>query len=660
MITASNDLKNIFYNSTSVNMNTGCTIEYNMNSMLDNIVVTTTSTDSDYIAQIDNVSNDVIRLNPFKKLFPVDAIVKPFRPSASGIKYFIFSPNDIASGSFSSPRIISYPEDQPRIYYPGVTTTYKYWITPIGDNADITVTYSNGSTKYAVTNKIVVKFEKYHVLPTNYTLTITKSDNSTVTVGPYSPSSSGVCNLYYNGTSWSNTAPSEPITYANPISIKSIRLQATNPSANEIVGVVEVSARWVKDITSDIVSFEIQKESSSRPDTLLPVGDVTANSFRIDLSKYNEDTLKIKTYDRASTEEFDSDTIYLVKNLEFNPHVKVYHSNGAITSGSLKYDKITQGIFYAEYFNISEYGDASATCLDATKYLMDTIAPEILCEGYPVTAILRYLLDSIGFTNYNFNLHATAEKSIPTVVAWWTDGSRAVWDYIQELCRDIQMNAVVDENGVLQFYSRDYMYSRTNTDWGFYYDPEGSIQPNIISFTPEYIPSANQVKILWQTPVKSTYVGSAGGLWDSPTSFLSAGGLRYPITADSTPENTILMLEFSTIDQYAQQQSLYNYAGYVLIDSEIIEFDAIQFQYTPKNSNTPQAFWATSPTDLAKYKYISKSGYADPTKPETAFFKPTGRYRVKTRGALGTTAAAHTATSTTVSADWHSTSLVLS
>jgi hypothetical protein len=120
------------------------------------------------------------------------------------------------------------------------------------------------------------------------------------------------------------------------------------------------------------------------------------------------------------------------------------------------------------------------------------------------------------------------------------------------------------------------------------------------------------------------------------------------------------MLEFSTIDQYAQQQSLYNYAGYVLIDSEIIEFDAIQFQYTPKDSNTPQAFWATSSTDLAKYKYISKSGYADPTKPETAFFKPTGRYRVKTRGALGTTAAAHTATSATVSADWQQVSVTLS
>ena len=660
LITASNDLKDVFYNSTSVKMNTGCTVEYNMNTMLDAISVTTTSTDSDYISQVTVADGDVLRINPFKKLFPVDSIVKPFRPSASGIKYYIFGDpaNEVTiSGSnktykFSSPRIIEYPSTQARIYYPGVTTTYKYWVTPIGNNADVTVTYSNGTTKYALTNKIVVKFEKYHVLPTNYTLTITKSDNSTMTAGPFSPDSSGICTVYYNGTSWSTTAPTEPVSYATPISIKSIRLQATNPSASQILGVVELSARWIKDISSDIVNMSIQKESSSRPDSILPVGDVTSNSFKIDLSKYNQTALQIKTYDRASTDQFDSGLIYLVKNMEMVPHVKVYHSNGAITSGSDKYDKITQGVFYADYFNISEYGDASVNCLDATKYLMETIAPELLCEGYSVTAILRYLLDSIGFTSYVFNLHATTETSIPVIQYWWTDGSKTVWDAVQELCRDIQMNAIVDESGVLQFYSRDYMYTRTTSNWGFYYEPEGSIKPNIISMTPEYIPAANQVKVLWQAPVKSTYVGSSGDLWASPTTFLSAGGLKYPIEANTTAENTILILEFSTIDQYIQQQALFNYNGYVMIDSEIIEFDAIQFQYTPNNSNTPATFWATSPTDLAKYKYISRSGYADPTKPETAFFKPTGRYRVKTRGALGTTAAYHSATSTNASVNW--------
>ena len=55
---------------------------------------------------------------------------------------------------------------------------------------------------------------------------------------------------------------------------------------------------------------------------------------------------------------------------------------------------------------------------------------------------------------------------------------------------------------------------------------------------------------------------------------------------------------------------------------------------------------------INKYKYLSKTGYEDPRKPETAYFKPTGRYRVKTRGALGTSPAYHAATAASPGAIW--------
>lgn len=651
MITASNELKDVFYNSTSVNTGLGCTIEYNMNSLIDNIAVTTTLQDSDYIAQIDAAAGSTPRINPFKKLFPVDAIVRPNRPIVSGIKYFILPPNG-TDFDYPSPKNITHNPTYPRLYYPGVTTTYKYWITPIDDDVNLNIVYSNGSTKYAATNKIIVRFDKYHSMPINYTLTLTKSDNSTTVIGPYSPASSGECILYYNGTTWSNVAPTEPVSYPAPVLIKSIALSAVNSNSGDSIAVVEVSPRWIKDISSDIVNISIQKESSSRSDGLLPVGEVTSNSFSLSISKYDQTSLKTVAYNRASTAQFDNSIIYLVKSAELRPYIKVLHADGAITNGSEKYDKVIQGVFFIDTFKISEYGDADINCLDATKYLMETIAPEVLCEDYPVTAILRRLLDAIGFTNYNFNLHATTETSIPLVAYWWTDGTKTVWEAIQELCRDIQMNALVDEYNVLQFYSRDYLYSKTSADWDFCYTANESKLPNIITFDAQDIASANQVKVLWQVPVKSNYVGTSGALWDSATSFLSAGGLKYPIEASTTAANTVLIVELSTIDTYAQQQSLYNFQGYVMIDSEIIEFDALQYQYTPKNSTTPVAFWATSATDLNKYKYLSKTGYADPKKPETAFFRPTGRYRVKTRGALGTAAAAHAATAANPGAVW--------
>ena len=60
----------------------------------------------------------------------------------------------------------------------------------------------------------------------------------------------------------------------------------------------------------------------------------------------------------------------------------------------------------------------------------------------------------------------------------------------------------------------------------------------------------------------------------------------------------------------------------------------------------------TSQSDIDKYRYLSKPGFADPSKPETSFFRPSGRYRVKTRGALGTTPAYHNKTGANVGSQW--------
>ena len=65
---------------------------------------------------------------------------------------------------------------------------------------------------------------------------------------------------------------------------------------------------------------------------------------------------------------------------------------------------------------------------------------------------------------------ATSDTSIFTPRFWWTDDSKPVWNAIQELCRDSQMTAIFDENNVLQFYTRDYMFSSAKAvDWTFRY-----------------------------------------------------------------------------------------------------------------------------------------------------------------------------------------------
>ena len=71
-------VKTLIEQNTTIQTNIGCTIEYNMNSMVDNITV---------------VGTDYVRADgakPYQKLFPASSVVKAFRPLGAGVKYGIF------------------------------------------------------------------------------------------------------------------------------------------------------------------------------------------------------------------------------------------------------------------------------------------------------------------------------------------------------------------------------------------------------------------------------------------------------------------------------------------------------------------------------------------------------------------------------------------
>jgi len=743
VITASNDLKDIFYNSRTVNISAGATIEYNMNTLLDNITISTTATDQNYKDAIDEEPGQLIRINPFKKLFPLDSILKPFRPVLPGVKYYINLDSDHeGSNKFYDYRTLPYPT-APRLYYPGSTTYYKYWVTPQNTGVNVTVNYiistasinqayatgskvvyktttdhgftinkrvtisgsgnssfnltnqlitgvpdartfsvtnnlaqasenslsktatlvnSGGSatpTKPALANKIVIAFEKYHTLPATCSLLITYSDNTTASVTSVNvPTTDGRLIVYYNGTSWSTTAPfssSQAISYPAPREIKSINVTTPSAGAGRIIGVTEISARWVKDISSDLVSFSIDKESTSSATDILPVGNITANNLTLDLVKYNQSNLRVLTYNRDedwTVSPIPNDVIYFAKNAEIRPHFKIFHSLGAVTEGSLKYDRVEQGTYYLESHSISEYGDVQVDALDGSKQLMETLIPDLIYKDAPVTSIIMGILDSVGFTNYNMNIlldggGLNIDTSIPTLTVWWSENNKTVWDCLQELCRDIQMNAYFDENNILQFYTRDKMYQASTTHWEFHYEQSGNKLANIIDFNKQEVASANQVKIIWKTPMNSLYTQTATDLWASQPSFLISGGLRYDIAANTPAELVNFDIDIDNLDPITKLESTFNYSGYFLVDSEVFEYDAIQFKYVPltSSSNEGTPVFISSEGDWAQYRALSKTG--------SEYFKPTGRYRIKARGVFGTTAAAHVSTGSTSLSAWY-------
>ena len=599
--------------NTNINLNIGCTIEYNMNRLVDNIVVTGAD-----ISKPDGSK-------PFKKLFPVDSIIKANRPIGAGVKYGITG--DVGSGTYRDPRASTYPLDY-RTYYPGADTYYKYWLSAISTGVDLTITYP----KAVLTNKVVAKFEISHSTPGTWNIFLNGSSVASGTsaqikafgAGTYD---AGTLTIYYNGTAWVTT---EPATLGAPVSITALKL-TTGGVASKYIGVIELCPKWVVDISDAITDMSISKESSTSSEDILPIGKVSANSLSLGLVSY-ETPRKIISFDKTFT--FDASKIYLYKQVEVNPYYKLYNSDQT-------YEKINQGVFYLDNWSSSEYGDISLTALDGAKILQEVIAPSIICEGYSTTAILRRLLDSVGFTNYKFNMSAT-DTSIFTPKFWWTDDSKPVWNAIQELCRDSQMTAIFDENNVLQFYTRDYMFSSAKSvDWSFRYNADGSNLPNIISFSKNDLSSANQVKVLWNSVTTSEFTGNSQPLWKSGNTSMGALSLDQDLPV-SVGVGGYINLSPITVNSYESKRVLYEYNGFLVIDSEIIEYDAIQYEYVYNGAKTQ--VWITTESDVLKYLGFSSVGSAN--------YQPTGKYRIKARGAFNTTPANHYAAASTILNSW--------
>lgn len=628
MIDSSPELKTILEQDNTLKIRTGCTFEYNMNSLVDNITVTGVD-----INRSDEAGNVY---QPFKKLFPVDSIVKSTRPNGAGIRYAIIG--DIGLNTYRNPRVSQYNIDY-RTYYPGTENTYKYYVSDKSTGLDVTVTYP----KQILTNKIIIKFELSHSTPPTWTLfsglnqlaSGTSSQIIPFKTGNIKNHNAGTLTLYYNGTSWST---SEPSTIAAPVSLNTLRL-TTEAVSDKYIGLIEISPKWVVDVSDRVVEFGIAKESSSTVEDILPVGSVSANSISLKIASY-EDPRTTVPFDK--TFNFDSSKVYMYKRVEVLPYFKVYHSAGQLSDSNGTYEKVEQGVYYMDNWSSEEFGDISITALDGAKILQETIAPSLICEGYTVIAIIRSVLDSIGFTNYNFNTTEN-DSSIFSPRFWWTDDGRTVWEGIQQLCRDSQMTAVFDENNVLQFYTREYLFNANSaTSWSLRYEKDGNNLPNIIQLSKSDLSSANQVKILWNSVTTNRYVGNSQPLWKSGNSFMGALSLEQNLPSTAGPGD-YMTLKAVVTNEYQQGQILGEYNGYVVIDSEIIEYDAIEYFYIDEN-DTKNYVDIANESDALKFLGLGKVGVDN--------YGPTNRYRIKTRGAFDTDVIDHIANAQGIVDSW--------
>ncbi len=616
MISVLPEVKSLLENSLSLDAGVSCLIEYNMNEMIDGVTILNYQDDGE------TEYNTVIATDesgqeykPYSKLFPITSVVDPRRPSIAGVKYFVLNNKvEEKAVNYSVAKDLS-----TRLYYPGTKMYYKYWLsqrandgTKVLENCNLVVDYPVDKT--AACNKIVIKFETSHARPKSWTITTVDAEDNEVEIHSNgSIPTNGVFELYYTGDDvWIGSMPN---TIAEPIDISKIKVSVTElEKADTQLGVIEISARCIVDVSDNIVSMTMNKQSSNGSKELLPVGDVTSNSLTLDLNYYNGGVV-----DYDLTKSFDKTKLNLYKNIAIYPRFRVglYH--------------IQQGVFYIESSSISEFGEVSIQALDGAKFLQEIFAPEMLLTNTSSHAIIRRLLDSVGFTNYAF---LTNEKDSSTITPtyWWTDTTQTVWQHIQDLCHDTQMVASFDENDRLVFFTRENIFKAGPAQLKFRYDGNDYGLPNIVNLSKENVPSAKSAKVLWSSRLSNVYMPytKERRLWESPPTILKASALADNLLAVAPAaegaEKGVMKLYAVTTDLQSEEYA-YDHSGYVIIDKEIIEYDALRYSYLPLGADVFDdrvSVWIESPNDLMKAQ-----GLAEPMT-----FKFINEYRIKTRNAF--------------------------
>jgi len=640
MISVSDTIKNALNKSTSVSMANGCYIEYNMNDLI--LYTSVTAPDGVITATLTAPPEQGgYTYRPFEKLFPITSIIDPRRPKLAGVQYMILGDPSVpstlaATGVGSANTYASTKEFSKRLYFSSLKTAYKYWVTPqasgmLLSNCILSVSYP--AIKTAATNKIVVKFETSHSKPTSWTLKLVDllGAESLIYTGTTCPDS-GVVNLYYNGTAWSTT---EPTTISEAINLSGLKLQINSIDKEKgYLGIIEISARLVKDVTGVLESFNISQNSSDSINGLVPVGDVTANSLRLNLNSYDR---SYEHYDKGNP--FNKAKLNLYKNIMIKPFV------------TIESEKINLGVFYADTYEVDEFGEISINALDGARDLQYIKPPDIVTKDMSSVAIIRRMLDSVGFTNYKFNLVAN-DTSIVSPFYWYTDPKKTVWQHIQDLCKDTQMIAVFDNNDTLQFYPRGYVFDKTKTPvLSFRYNnrSDGKLA-NISSIAIENVPTVKAIKVMYSPQTTSNYSGDGDKIYTSPVVQLGAAALIKDLPAPSTtPGADLGVVTLSPVQIASAAAVLYSYTGYLVLGKEIIEYDAIKYSYEPVSGTEKVAYkWITADSDVQASQALAK--------PNT--FKPTGEYRIKKRNAFDvvksddTASLIHSADITSLQSEW--------
>lgn len=640
------------------------------------------------------------------EVFPIESITKSNRPTAGIAK---------AQAGFFTAADKNYNEVPGRRFYVAdADDEYKYWSSPEPANASTGViakcapqvlyveeTNVAGAPveKNISVNKIHFTVETSISVPSEMsvqTKTKTGSWTTVATMSNFTIPASGVVELWYNGTGWSNVKSLENKTLLSGVRLVVTKMLTVAPRTvsvpltsgfNMVTAVntkiypsdigstisgpgiqtgtiiknvrvidvpVEYQPTWPK-VFSIISLSKNANQTGARNLTVTPVKNAGYfNLIELGLALEQDLTADLIAW---------SDSFTMGEKDFITPLGTISSNEGAVTlwNGDKRYsnsnpesdlygildkgvkfsvgnvysnESIQEFELYSDNWNSGDE-ETNVTLIDQSQMFMESKPKSVIYQKIPVQEAVWRICDQIGFTKYKID---TIDKSAQAVIdIFWTDGEKTAWEVFSELSRATQTAIYFDSYGWLRVKTRDAAWNK-NTTPVFTFSGEsvpGGAPANIESLDERTKYEANKVIVNW-----------------TPTAFSKPIENTVPMEAVWEPEGDVVLrssqlvanmptsgVEAGYIRLNPAEGKTWPYKGIVQIEGEFIEYDAKVYAYqepTPANGDTyvKKTAWVSSLEEQEKYDDLT-----GPWKRHLNSY--TGVLRVKERGLWNTPVKAH-------------------
>lgn len=598
-----------------------------------------------YGSNFGNVNNS----NYMKEKFPITSVVNPIRPSSQSIVKPTFMNANVSTNlkwrnssgwnnlSVNSAGMISsdgtYLTLRPRPYWAGIDDEYKYFMTGYGIN---TAYCYYAASVWA--NKIVVVFENSEYEPsitvevtqdgTNWTVVKT---STAITRASYP---TGRLELYNNVKTglWSMTT-SQPTydssnSFGKDYCAKIMGIRVTK-SSSKPMSIIEISPRTQIDI-SQYVSGWSTEQNLSENDSLSPVGTASANTATLEL-------------DNTATEADGFYTWEQRRVMGAGATGPTYLGEFAKKHARVTFDilfnseYLPQFNMYVDDIEVVEGDTATFKLIDDGGILQATQAPNIVLRNVTPTQAIWRMLDAVGYDRVRIKSPTVTPYTKEPLINWFSsDDSKTIWDTIKEVCASHKYSVWVDASGYVNIATASWMLNKNKTiNWTF--DAVSGANPaDIVNHSETLAPPLNSVVIKY-TPQKVASDADPGQ--NAGIAVVRTGQTRVLSTAPRTvllgsvnqhPSGVSATATAFRIDPTAVRQTRWgSYAGYFLVDQEVIKYDGIQVKYTTAAGTGATA--TVRSADELQEVYTEAVGTVDFT----------GNLMNLKRGQFGTKAAAH-------------------